>query len=91
MAAQAPGKKPRTKKVTVGSVRPGGSLKTGKKGSSAKTVAPDPSKVGLLGVFGGEGKLSKLDKELLAVEVCLVWQSSPQVLQEWKRLMKERV
>ncbi len=62
MAAQAPGKNPKKKKVTVGSVRPGGSLKTGKKGSSAKTVAPDPSKVGLLGTFGGGGKLAKLDK-----------------------------
>lgn len=62
MAAQAPGKKVKKKKLTVGSVRPGGSLKTGKKGSSAKTVAPDPNKVGLLGVFGGGGKLSKLDK-----------------------------
>ena len=63
MAAQAPGKKkPKSKKVTVGSVRPGGSLKTGKKGSSAKTVAPDPTKVGLLGAFGGGGQLNKLDK-----------------------------
>ena len=62
MAAQAPGKKRNRKKITVGSVRPGGSLKTGKKGSSAKTVAPDPSKMGLLGTFGGGGKLSKLDK-----------------------------
>ena len=63
MAGQAPGKKrPKKPKVTVGSVRPGGSLKTGKKGSSAKTVAPDPSKTGLLGVFGGGGKLSQLDK-----------------------------
>ena len=58
---QAPSKKRRTK-VSVGTVRPGGSIKTGKQGSSAKTVAPDPSKVGLLGVFGGGGKLSKLDK-----------------------------
>ena len=62
IAAQAPGKKRTQKKVKVGSVRPGGSLKTGKKGSSAKTVAPDPSKMGLLGTFGGGGKLSKLDK-----------------------------
>lgn len=63
MAGQAPGKKrPKKPKVTVGSVRPGGSLKTGKKGSSAKTVASDPSKVGLLGAFGGGGKLSQLDK-----------------------------
>ena len=62
MVAQAPGKKPIKKKVTVGSVRPGGSIKTGKKGSSAKTVAPDPTKMGLLGVFGGGGKLKQLDK-----------------------------
>ncbi len=63
MAGQAPGKKqPKKPKTVVGSVRPGGSLKTGKKGSSAKTVAPDPSKVGLLGAFGGGGRLSQLDK-----------------------------
>lgn len=63
LAAQAPGKK-RTKKakVTVGSVRPGGSIKTGKKGASAKTVAPDPTKVGIVGAFGKGGKLSQLDK-----------------------------
>ncbi len=60
--AQAPGKKRRSKKVGIGSARPGGSIRTGKKGSSAKTVAKDPSKVGLLGVFGGGGKLNKLDK-----------------------------
>ncbi|MBC6415898.1 MAG: AgmX/PglI C-terminal domain-containing protein [Bdellovibrionales bacterium] len=63
MAAVAPGsKKLKTKKVKTGSARPGGSLKTNKKGSSAKTKAPDPTKVGLLGVFGSGGKLSKLDK-----------------------------
>jgi len=62
VAAQAPGRKKRLKKITVGSVRPGGSIKTGKQGSTAKTVAPDPSKVGLLGVFGGGGSLKKLDK-----------------------------
>ena len=61
-AAQAPGKKRSKKKVSVGSVRPGGSLKTGKSGSSAKTKAPDPTKVGLLGVFGGGGAQNKLDK-----------------------------
>ena len=59
--AVAPGKKKNTK-VKVGSARPGGSLKTGKQGSSAKTAAPDPTKVGLLGVFGGGGKLTQLDK-----------------------------
>ena len=62
MTTQSPRKKPIKSKVTVGSARPGGSLKTGKKGSSAKTVAPDPNKQGLLGVFGGGGKLSRLDK-----------------------------
>ena len=62
LAAQAPGKKPQKKKVTLGSVRPGGSMKTGKAGSSAKTKSPDPSKVGLLGIFGGGGKLKSLDK-----------------------------
>ena len=63
MASQAPKKRPvRKPKITVGSVRPGGSLKTGQKSSSAKTVAPDPNKTGLLGVFGGGGKLSRLDK-----------------------------
>ena len=62
IATVAKGKKPPVKKkVAVGSARPGGSLKTGKSGSSAKTVAPDPTKTGLLGVFGGGGKLSKLD------------------------------
>ena len=63
MASQAPKKRPvRKPKITVGSVRPGGSLKTGQKSSAAKTVAPDPNKTGLLGVFGGGGKLSRLDK-----------------------------
>ena len=63
LAGQAPGKKsPKKKKVKVGSVRPGGSVKTGKAGSSAKTKTPDPSKVGLLGIFGGGGRLKSLDK-----------------------------
>ena len=63
IAAAAPGKKTKAKpKVKVGSARPGGSLKTGKAGSSAKTKAPDPSKVGLLGAFGSGGQLAKLDK-----------------------------
>ena len=49
-------------KVAVGSIRPGGSLKTGKAGATAKTVAPDPTKMGLLGVFGKGGRLKKLDQ-----------------------------
>ena len=63
IAAVARGKKPPKKpKIKIGSARPGGSLKTGKAGSSAKTVAPDPTKVGILGVFGKGGKLAELDK-----------------------------
>ena len=63
MAAVAKGRKPPKKtRVKVGSARPGGSIKTGKKGSSAKTVAPDPTKVGVVGMFGSGGKLSELDK-----------------------------
>ena len=49
-------------KVAVGSIRPGGSLKTGKAGATAATVAPDPTKMGLLGVFGKGGKLKNLDQ-----------------------------
>ena len=52
----------KSKKVAVGSIRPGGSLKTGKAGTSAKTKAPDPTKKGLLGVFGSGGKLKSLDQ-----------------------------
>ena len=62
IAAVAPGRTKSKSQIKVGSARPGGSLKTGKKGSSAKTKAPDPTKVGLLGVFGSGGKLNKLDK-----------------------------
>ncbi|MDE0091765.1 MAG: AgmX/PglI C-terminal domain-containing protein, partial [Oligoflexia bacterium] len=63
MAAVAPGKKrPAKPKIKVGSARPGGSIKTGKAGSSAKTVAPDPTKVGIVGLFGSGGKLKDLDK-----------------------------
>jgi outer membrane biosynthesis protein TonB len=49
------------KKVT--SARPGGAIKTTpKEGASAQSVKPDPTKVGLLGVFGSKGTQSKLDK-----------------------------
>ena len=62
IATVAKGRKPPVKqKIAAGSARPGGSLKTGKSGSTAKTVAPDPTKTGLLGVFGGGGSLKKLD------------------------------
>ena len=59
-SASTRGKK--SSKVAVGSLRPGGSLKTGKSGATAKTVAPDPTKMGLLGVFGKGGKLKNLDQ-----------------------------
>ena len=61
-SASTRGKKKKSAKVAVGSVRPGGSVKTGKSGATAKTVAPDPTKMGLLGVFGKGGKLKKLDQ-----------------------------
>ena len=62
VGGKAPGRKKVRAKSKVGSARPGGSLKTKKRGAPPKTVAPDPSKVGLLGVFGGGGQLKKLDK-----------------------------
>lgn len=49
------------KKVT--SARPGGSIKTSpKEGANMKSEKPDPTKVGLLSVFGSKGAQSKLDK-----------------------------
>ena len=62
LSSAAPSKKKSRPKLKVGSARPGGSLKTGRKGSAPKTVAPDPSKVGLLGAFGGGGQLNQIDK-----------------------------
>ncbi|MCZ0932575.1 MAG: AgmX/PglI C-terminal domain-containing protein [Oligoflexia bacterium] len=62
MSAVAKGRGKPTKKIKAGSSRPGGSIKTGKAGSSAKTVASDPTKVGVLGILGGGGKMDKLDK-----------------------------
>ena len=61
MAAVAKGKGKPTQKIKAGSARPGGSIKTGKAGSSAKTVAPDPTKVGVLGILGGGGVRERLD------------------------------
>ncbi|MGZ6480201.1 MAG: AgmX/PglI C-terminal domain-containing protein, partial [Bdellovibrionales bacterium] len=53
--------KNKEKKLT--SSRPGGAIKTApKEGASAKSEKPDPSKVGLLGVFSSKGTQSKLDK-----------------------------
>ena len=62
ISAVAKGKGKPTKKIKVVSARPGGSIKTGKAGPSAKTVAPDPTKMGVLGILGGGGAMDKLDK-----------------------------
>jgi hypothetical protein len=51
----------KTKKMT--SARSGGATKTApKEGANMKSDKPDPSKVGLLGVFSNKGTQSKLDK-----------------------------
>lgn len=51
------------KKKTVTSARPGGAVKTApKEGANMKSQKPDPTKVGLLGVFGSKGTQNKLDK-----------------------------
>lgn len=51
----------KTKKLT--SAKPGGAIKTApKEGANLKAEKPDPSKVGLLGVFSNKGTQSKLDK-----------------------------
>lgn len=51
------------KKKTLTSAKPGGAIKTApKEGANMKSQKPDPSKVGLLGVFGTKGTQSKLDK-----------------------------
>lgn len=51
------------RKTIVSSARPGGSLKTKKTGSSAKSIKLDPTKIGLLGTFGSGGKLKQLSKQ----------------------------
>ncbi len=59
VAPKPPSKEP--PKVT--SAKSGGAIKTApKEGASAKSQKPDPTKVGLLGVFGSKGTQSKLDK-----------------------------
>ena len=50
------------KKAKVASARPGGSVKTGKSGGSAKSPRKDPTKIGLLGVFGSKGTQKVLDQ-----------------------------
>ena len=58
----APKPKEKSKKQTITSARSGGSVKTGKTGAAAKSPRPDPTKVGLLGVFGKKGTQTELDK-----------------------------
>ena len=54
--------KAKSKKKTVTSARPGGSVRTKKAGAGPKSPRPDPTKVGLLGVFGKKGMQKALDK-----------------------------
>ncbi|MCB0408481.1 MAG: FHA domain-containing protein, partial [Bdellovibrionales bacterium] len=62
-AGEVAPKKTNEKKKQVTSARPGGAIKTSpKKGANMKSRKPDPTKVGLLSVFGSRGAQSKLDK-----------------------------
>ncbi|MYE07621.1 MAG: AgmX/PglI C-terminal domain-containing protein, partial [Oligoflexia bacterium] len=54
--------KEKSKKKTITSARPGGSVTTGKSGGGPKSPRPDPTKIGLLGVFGKKGTQKELDK-----------------------------
>lgn len=54
--------KVKSKKKTITSARPGGSVTTKKSGAGPKSPRPDPTKVGLLGVFGKKGTQKQLGK-----------------------------
>ena len=54
--------KAKSKKKTVTSARSGRSVHTKKEGAGPKSPRPDPTKVGLLGVFGKKGTKKVLDK-----------------------------
>ena len=54
--------KSKSKKKTVTSARSGGAVHTKKAGAGPKSPRPDPTKVGLLGVFGKKGTQKVLDK-----------------------------
>ena len=58
----APKPKSKSRKKAITSARSGGAVKTGKSGGSAKSSRPDPTKLGLLGVFGKKGTQTELDK-----------------------------
>ncbi len=55
-------KKKKIKKTSIVSARPGQSVTTKKSGASPKSSRPDPTKVGLLAVFGTKGTQKDLDK-----------------------------
>ncbi len=62
-AAEVAPKETTDKRKRLTSAKPGGSIKTAPKaGANAKSEKPDPTKVGLLGVFGSKGALTKLDR-----------------------------
>ena len=54
--------KAKSKKKAITSARPGGSVTTKKRGAGPKSPRPDPTKIGLLGVFGKKGAQKQLDK-----------------------------
>ncbi len=58
-----PAARPAPKDTKVSARPKGGSVKTGEQeGASAKSQRPDPSKMGLLGAFGGGGTRERLDR-----------------------------
>lgn len=62
-AGEVAPKKTEDKQKKLTSSRPGGAIKTApKEGANVKSEKPDPTKVGLLGVFGSKGTQSQLDK-----------------------------
>ena len=54
--------KKKSKKKTITSARSGGAVTTKKSGAGPKSPRPDPTKLGLLGVFGKKGTQKVLDK-----------------------------
>ena len=62
VAANKKVRKKKRKKPAVVSARPGGSVTTKKSGAAAKSPRKDPTKIGLLGVFGSKGTQKVLDQ-----------------------------
>jgi outer membrane biosynthesis protein TonB len=62
-ASEVAPKETTDKRKRLTSAKPGGSIKTAPKaGANAKSEKPDPTKVGLLSVFGTKGAMTKLDR-----------------------------